>query len=261
MPSEFDRVSIFIGGVQKGGTTSLHSYFAEHPRLLAPRQKETHFFDDERSVDWDCPDYQGQFHDRFYLQSKPDALAYDATPITIFWRPSVERILAYNQNAKFIFLFRDPIERAFSHWSMEFGRGAETLAFSSAIREGRERLSGLPKLHPDRRVFTYVERGFYARQLDRILMLVAPEQILFLSSAELAAQPAICLSRVEHFLGIQPFPCVKSRRVFAGRGCSNERLSERDIDYLRTIFHEDSVRFSAMTGIDISDWLVTNLSK
>lgn len=43
MPTEFDRVAIFIGGVQKGGTTSLHSYFSEHSCLLAPRKKETHF--------------------------------------------------------------------------------------------------------------------------------------------------------------------------------------------------------------------------
>lgn len=57
----------------------------------------------------------------------------------IFWRPSVERIISYNRGAKFIFLFRDLIERSFSNWRMEFGRDAETLPFGSAFaRDGRD---------------------------------------------------------------------------------------------------------------------------
>ncbi len=51
-----NRISIFACGVQKGGTTSLHSHFAEHPELSTPQRKELHFFDDEQ-IDWAEPDY------------------------------------------------------------------------------------------------------------------------------------------------------------------------------------------------------------
>jgi hypothetical protein len=63
------KVDVFICGVQKGGTTSLFSYFCEHPRLVPPRDKdrprvkEPHFFDNE-DLDWSSPDYR-QLHELY----------------------------------------------------------------------------------------------------------------------------------------------------------------------------------------------------
>ncbi|HZU51415.1 MAG TPA: sulfotransferase, partial [Sphingomicrobium sp.] len=253
MHAEVDRVGIFIGGVQKAGTTSLHSYFMEHPALLAPRKKETHFFDNE-TVDWSNRDYRTDLHNKFYPKARLGAIAYDATPITIFWPPAVERILAYNPDAKFIFLFRDPIERAFSHWRMEIERNAESLPFSAAIREGRERLNGLPELHWDYRVYTYVERGFYGHQVERLLRQVPRDQLLFLSSTELATKPSAVLATIADFLSIEPFPETSPRRVFVGS--ASTELAEGDVEYLSTIFSEDTQRFAALTDLDVSDWLV-----
>lgn len=45
------RLDFIVGGVQKAGTTSLFGYLSAHPQLLAPSQKETHFFDNEK-LDW-----------------------------------------------------------------------------------------------------------------------------------------------------------------------------------------------------------------
>ena len=254
-----ERVEIFLAGVQKAGTTSLHTYLAEHPQLLAPRKKETHFFDRE-SVDWARPDYENDFHRPFYPEWNGDLLAYDATPITIFWPPSIERILDYNQRAKFIFLFRDPIERAFSHWRMEVGRDAESLPFAAAIREGRRRMDGLPDLHPDRRVYSYVERGMYAEQLDRALALVPRDQMLFLPSQDLETDPFRTLGRIADFLSISPFRDTSPRRVFVGQPSVGKDLEQSDVDYLRAIFREDTRRFASLTGIDVSHWLVTQQS-
>lgn len=251
-----DLVGIFVAGVQKGGTTTLHTYLAEHPALLAPRKKETHFFDRE-SVDWTCPDYESQFHRVFYPERAAGLLAYDATPITIFWPPSIRRILDYNPAAKFIFLFRDPIQRAFSHWRMEVGRGAESLPFRAAIREGRRRLEGLPDVHPDRRVYSYVERGMYAEQLDRALGLVPRQQMLFLASQHLESRPAETLASVAEFLSIPPFPDTSARRVFVGQPDADQKLEQEDVHYLRSLFREDTCRFASLTRIDVSDWLVS----
>jgi hypothetical protein len=248
------RVGIFVGGVQKCGTTSLHSYLSEHPRLMAPRKKETHFFDNER-INWDQPDYERDFHLRFYPDWQADALAYDATPITIFWPPSIARIIDYNPAAKFIFLFRDPVERAFSHWCMEFARQAETLPFAAAIREGRQRLDGMAKLDPDWRVYSYVERGFYAEQLERVFERVPKEQVLALSSTELASAPAAALAKISAFLSIGAFPDSGARRVFVG-GPTEREVTQGDVDYLSDIFAADAQRFSEMTALDTSEWLV-----
>lgn len=252
--NENQQVGVFIGGVQKAGTTSLHSYFAEHPSLLAPDRKETHFFDDETGIDWSRPDYDRDFHRRFYGSFGTDRIAYEATPITFFWPPSIGRIMEYNPAAKFIFLFRDPVERAFSHWSMEFDRGAESLSFSRAIRAGRDRLRSVPRLHPDQRTYSYVERGFYAAQLERALSLVPLEQIRMFSSRELACEPARTLAAIAEFLCIPPFPNAQKRKAFVGSS-SGRTMPVDDSSYLKAIFAEDAARFSAMSGLDTTSWL------
>ena len=121
-----------------------------------------HFFDDE-TIDWVRPDYE-----RFHKAFKKDGTrqAFDATPIYLFWPSAIERLQAYNPEAKLIFLFRNPIERAFSHWCMEWARKRETLPFDQAIREGRQRVRTSEKAL---RTFSYVERGFYGKQVRQLL--------------------------------------------------------------------------------------------
>jgi hypothetical protein len=253
-------VDVFIAGVQKGGTTSLYLYFCDHPELIGPRVKETHFFDDE-TIDWSTPDYR-ILHE-FYPTDIAKGRLFDATPVYVFWPPSVARIKEYNRNARLVVLFRDPIERAFSHWCMEYGRGAETLPFASAIREGRRRLANLSPTDPAQRVYSYVERGFYARQALRLIEHFLPEQLLFLRSEDLRDRHDEVLTRIASFLGISSFGRSMPRRDF-GRpnGLPPSSLTDDDITYLRDLFSSDLQRFATVTHVDVSHWLTvrTDLS-
>ena len=203
------RVDIIVGGVQKGGTTSFHAHLAEHPDLMPPTRKEIHFFDDE-SVDWRAPDY-GRLH-AFFPDYDGARKPFDVTPIYLFWPPSFVRIRAYNPRAKLIFLFRDPIERAWSHWCMEHARGADNMPFADAIRDGRRRLDNLSPTEQPWRVYSYVERGYYAEQVLRLFNYFPREQILFLRSDDLNKRTASTLQRVSDFLGIAPFSNSEPKR-------------------------------------------------
>src|SRR5882724_3589098 len=171
------RVSIFCGGAQKGGTTSLHAYLSEHPALSPPCRKEVHFFDAEH-LDWTSPDYS--VLDAFYPRDDGDRRRFDITPIYGFWPPSIARISEYNPDSRLIFLFRDPFDRAWSQWCMRYARGEETLPFAEAIRDGRRRMDGLPPLAPARRGQSYLERGFYAQQVRQALAHFPRTNLLFL---------------------------------------------------------------------------------
>lgn len=246
------RVGIFVGGVQKGGTTSLHGYLCAHPGLLAPDLKETHFFDDE-TVAWRQPDYRAFHH--FYREGSDLRRAFDSTPIYIFWPPALARIAAYNPDAHLIFLFRDPIGRAWSHWCMEYARAADRMPFAEAIRGGRRRLEKLPTLHPDRRVYSYVERGFYGAQLRRLLDLFPRDQILFLRSSDLAADPAATLGKIAEFLDLEPFPQLAARNDRAMPDIEYpSRLTEEDAEFLADIYRDDIEAFAKLSGLDVSDW-------
>jgi hypothetical protein len=245
------RLGAVVGGVQKAGTTTLFSYLKAHPALLAPIRKETHFFDDE-GRDWRNPDYRALR--AFFPPVAAGRTAFDVTPIYLFWPPALARIRSCCPDVRLIFLFRDPIERAWSHWRMERRRDAEALPFAAAIRGGRGRLADIAPLDPAWRVFSYVERGFYARQLQRLLALFPRRQILFLDMSELAGQQEVTLGRIAAHLGIGPFPPLVSRHDHAAPDDA-ERLDPRDIDYLRRLFYDDVLEFTRLSGLRTDDWL------
>lgn len=142
-------------GVQKAGTTTLHALLRDHTDLAVSPEKELHFFDQENR-DWRSGDYT-DYHVHF---SGRDGVWGEITPIYIYMPGCLDRIHAYNPDIKLIAMFRDPIDRAFSHWRMEVDRGYEAMPFSDAIRDqGRGRL-GRANWH---RIFSYVERGFYGQ--------------------------------------------------------------------------------------------------
>lgn len=245
-----EPVGIFLAGVQKSGTTSMHGYMASHPALAGGIVKESHFFDNEH-IDWDFPDYSN-FH-AFFKKVPSGARAFDATPIYTFWPPALDRISRYNPAARIIILLRDPIERCYSHWAMEFSRGLETLPFERAIRDGRLRLPAISTLQPSWRVFSYVERGFYADQVRRALSLFPPDQLLFVDSAKLRQNHAAVLRRIAEFLELPPFPSLSPRLDHAR--VAEWRLPQRDVDYLRELFAADVEVTTTLTGLDPGGWL------
>lgn len=245
-------VSVFCCGVQKGGTTSLHAYFAEHPALSPPRYKEIHFFDGE-NLDSFPPDYA--VLDAFYSPDDGDRRRFDITPIYSFWPPALARIHKYNPNARLIFLFRDPFERAWSNWCMSYAFGHEVLPFAEAIREGRRRMDELPPLASERRVYSYVERGFYAEQVRRALAYFPRENMLFLRSQDLFADHRATLASIATFLDIPPFPDIPLKRENARPGIVFPSVpSEADRLLIAGLVRHDLREFADLTGLDISDW-------
>ncbi|ARS25798.1 hypothetical protein KC8_00620 [Sphingomonas sp. KC8] len=239
-------------GTQKGGTTSLHAHFVEHPELSAPQKKELHFFDNE-SVDWIRPDY-APLHASFST-APGHGLRYDITPIYMFWPASLERIASYNPNARLIFLFRDPLERAWSHWSMEWARKAETLPFTEAIRQGRSRLEGIPINAPAWRVFSYLERGLYGAQVERALSLFPREQLLFLRSEDLRDQHTETLDRIARFLRITRFPDTGMKTENARPAIDYPSwATAADRALVAEFVNEDLRNFAKLTGLDTDHW-------
>jgi hypothetical protein len=240
-----DRVAFIIAGVQKGGTTALFDYLGEEPGLALSRVKEVHFFDDD-TQSWPAPDY-GAYHARFEsFDGRPRG---EATPIYLYWPGSLERIAAYNPAVKLIVMLRDPVERAWSHWKMEYARGVETRPFAWCIRQGRQRLFDAEPwgFH---REFSYVERGFYGEQMARLLGLFPREQVLVARAEDLRADPAATLARVRGFLGLAPGAAPAPREANVGREMDyGSELTEADVAHLRGVYGRDLERLADLTGV------------
>ena len=238
-------VSFLIAGVQKGGTTALFDYLGDYGDIALSNVKEVHFFDDD-DRDWAAPDYS-DYHARFARPAgRPCG---EATPIYSYWPNSLERIRAYNPAMKLVLVLRDPVQRAWSHWRMEYARGAETEPFAWCIREGCQRLFNVePWGH--HREFSYVERGFYGEQVERILGLFPATQLKVLTAETLRADPAEVLGEVRTFLGLEPAPAPSPREAHVGAEMAYpSQLTAEDAAHLRGVYAADDARLFALTGI------------
>src|SRR5207248_7971621 len=239
------RVDFVIGGTQKGGTSALDSFLRQHPEICMPdTKKELHFFDRED----ENADYK-KYHANFKPKPKQRVIG-EASPMYMYWETAPYRIWKYNPKMKWILALRNPVERAFSAWNMEIKRGKEKLAFAEAIEKEPERCrEALPLQH---RVYSYVDRGFYAHQVRRLFNIFSKENVLVLLSEELRNEHQKTLRRVFEFLGVDSSFVPPEASVFEQEYTDkiNNQLRAR----LMEIFQFDVKELERMLGKDLSTW-------
>jgi hypothetical protein len=239
------KIDFLVAGVQKCGTTSLHRVLRNHPSIGMSRPKELHFFNDDQR-NWMRPNYR-ELHRHFESGRQ---IYGEATPITLYWTRSHTRIRAYNPEIRFILLFRDPIERAYSHWCMQFARQRESSPFGEAIRNELRQ----PRCALSYR--DYVARGLYAAQLGTLRETFRKARILYLLSEEFRENPAATRAKVAEFLDVDPdgfdpteFTAMRRPRISYPVG-----ITEADCEWLRGVYWRDLARFATITGLDIERW-------
>lgn len=238
------KVNFLVAGTQKGGTTALDYYLRTHPDISMAREKEVHFFDNDKNFQGDV-DYSA-YHSHFDNQ---EGVVGESTPIYMYWLPAAKRIWEYNPDMKIIVVLRNPIDRAYSHWNVQRYKGADELAFFKAIRvEQKRRLGTLQD-----RTYSYVDRGFYTKQLRRLYRYFPKEQVLVLKNDDLRNDVNGEMQKVSHFLGVNPFDEIEPKLIH----CKPYASEMTDIErmYLRRLFSGEIKRLERMLGWDCSDWL------
>lgn len=203
-----------IVGAQKCGTSSMHQYLLQHPRLMPAAIKEVHFFDGGLDPVWDKyaegePLYRSYFPLRSAV-SKVKGKCFEASPDYMFSPVAPARMARMIPDAKLVILLRDPVERAISHYFHERRRGRETEDIARAFALEEERLA--PALasgnYKDTRFInlSYKARGRYAEQLARIFAHFPRENVLVLEAEGFFEDPGAGMRQVLDFVGMTPFP-------------------------------------------------------
>ena len=244
---KIERLDFIVAGAQKSGTTALHYFLAKHPNITMGDQQEIHFFDDDATFAATV-DYE-QLHKHYPLVA-PSTIAGDCTPSYIYFKPAAERIWKYNPKIKLLILLRNPVGRAFAHWNMQRFKGREPLDFFDAVREEKARIAGAPPTEARR--FAYVDRGFYARQLDRFFRLFPREQVKVVKFEEFKNKQRETLVSIFSFLGLKPLRSVrnKDRNVVP----YDQAITPEERKQIQGIFAEDIEKLERMLGWDCSDW-------
>ena len=245
------KVNFLIAGAQKGGTTALDMFLGQHPQISMALDKEVHFFDNEklfkagRKVNYD------RYH-FFFSPDNQNQMVGDATPNYMYWPPAAQRIFDYNPQMKFILVLRNPIERAFSQWNMQRDRKIDHLSFYDAIQQESERCK--PPLSKQNRIYSYVDRGFYATQIERLWSVFPKEQILILKNEDLRNDLQNSLDLVCDFLGVSLFEQKVESKTVHARPYVNQ-LGHKEKAYLIEIFKPEIRKLEKMLHWDCNQWL------
>jgi hypothetical protein len=250
------KLDFIIAGAQKAGTTALSDLLENHPKIEMPHQDELHrivhparhFFDDE--IRFAQPEIDYTPLQRDCVRKNKSILLGSCTPIYIYWKPAMERIWNYNNKIKLLVLLRNPAERAFSHWNMQRDRNLERLDFMDAVQEEKNRArEALPF---QLRKFSYVDRGFYAEQMEGVFRYFPREQVHVIKFENFRSDTRKTLDAVCHFLGVEPLKSLKN--VETGSTPYARKMTESERNYLVDLYRSDIERLEKLLSWDCSDW-------
>lgn len=204
--------NFFIVGAAKAGTSSLHAYLSCHPQVFMPGLKEPHYFADfEVSPEQDnflpVIRKRSDYHELF-KGSGGYAAVGEASPSYLCDPEAAERIKSAIPTAKIIISLRNPVERAYSHYLMDFNRGSETLPFERALEADSARLKRGWGKSPQ-----YIDLGLYARQVESFLREFGRDRVLVILFEDLVRNTRGTMQEIAQFLGIDPFAYPESAFV------------------------------------------------
>ncbi len=193
----FKPINFMCVGVQKAGTSTLHDILVQHPNLKLPKLKETHHFRDDEKFN------KGKEHYFNYYFNKAGKQEFygEIDPEYAYFKEAPDRIKSYFKELKIVFIIRNPVDRAYSHYLMTQRRGLENLAFKDAILNEQERLtSHYNKIH-----YSYISRGYYTEQIKRFEDLFGESNVKIVLFDDLIKDTKQTVDETVNFLGLNKF--------------------------------------------------------
>lgn len=205
---------LVLVGAQRSGTTALTDALFRLPMVARPRRgKGSHFFSYNHVKGW--PWFQGQFPTRaaaarLERRTGHPLVTFDACPYYLFHPLALERLAEALPDVKVLVMLRDPVRRAESHYHHSVAHDHETLPFADALDAEADRLSGeVEQMMADPSYWShshehhsYVAKGRYVDQIERLLELFPPEQVMIRSAEEFYADSDTVLAQLTEWIGV-----------------------------------------------------------
>jgi len=184
-------------GAQKAGTSSLYDWISQHEEVFGNIAiKDYHFFSNDKfynkGIDHFLNFFKGAQNDQIQLAG--------AVNYIYFSEIAASRIKAFDPLTKFIVVLRDPIKRAFSAYNFFKKNGEETAEnFELALQKEED---STYTSHEMKGRYTYLDHGYYFKQLNGFLKHFPKDQLLVLVYEDLVKNKEENLSKVFDFLNV-----------------------------------------------------------
>lgn len=200
------RPNFFVVGAPRCGTTALYTYLKEHPAIYLPMIKELHYFAS------DFPDvHKIKFNtDDDYLKMFADAHERHAavgeiSPLYIYSSVALERIHAFNAQAKIILVLRNPVDfvQSIHQLNLSLLREDEpNLARAWELQAERRQGRHIPGGCREPELVQYGTLGSFGGCLQRIYAIFPREQVLVILFDDFAANPKAVYETILSFLNV-----------------------------------------------------------
>jgi hypothetical protein len=195
--------NVYMIGAAKSGTTTLYDVLKNHPEITFTKKKEPFFWNDdemyEKGIEW---------YVNAYLQDADQyPVRVDGSTRYLYWGDKVAPRLKHvydNQPLKFIAIFRDPVQRAYSYYWHSVRYEWEFRSFRQAITDEETTLQKEWN-HLEKNglmTYGYFRGGCYATLLQPYLECFPREQFLLLLMDDLIGDFDGTLNQVQDFLGV-----------------------------------------------------------
>ncbi len=170
-------------GAMKCGTTTLSQILSEHPEISFSRIKEPEYFSQEGDWKTGLEEYHQLFEKGKPLWGE-GSTGYTKMPEKAMgiWK----KIYDYNPEMKFIYMYRNPIDRLVSQYNHMFKRGYLNESISSAIRNR-------PSL---------MNNGRYATQVIPYFETFGRERVLLIDFDDFNSARGKILTEIANFLNV-----------------------------------------------------------
>lgn len=183
-----------ICGAAKSGTTTLFSWLSQHPNICMPKLKEIDHFSVDQRYERGLDSYIS-----YFKNCKKDSLWGEASPNYIYIPQVAGRIACHYPKIKLLFVLRNPVDRAFSQFRHKVRDNIERLDFEEALESEKERLLlGFR----ERLEYSYLDRGYYFRQLKEYYKLFEFDQIKIIKFEAMIADMKKTFTEICDWLGM-----------------------------------------------------------
>lgn len=184
-----NKPNLFIVGLPKCGSTSLHNYLQQHPEVYMSFEKEPNYFNTDQikeSIDYhnkviqrfefkDFNKYMSLFNGNFDKK-----ICGESNVSYIFSENAAKNIYNFNPHAKVIIILREPVNFLYSLHSQYLLRNNEDVkSFNEALGLEKERKKGynIPKktLYPS--MLFYTDKIQYCYHIKKFYSFFSSDQI------------------------------------------------------------------------------------
>jgi len=232
-------------GAQKSGTTLLYEHLKKVDEIFLPQEKELHFFDNDQYYQRGLGSYLDNFKSAQVYQLKgeitPSYLFFDKVPMRI-------KQCIRKRDIKFIVLLRNPVDRAYSQYNMAYlTQEHEKFNFEQALIYESFRL----KDHLDFINYTYIQRGFYSKQILNYFKYFKKEQFKFVLYENFVKDQSRYIKEIFNFLNIDRKIEIQTKEVFRNQ----YKPMKSETRYILEKVYEDEINIlENLLGIDLSIW-------